>query len=192
MMVLDRTGLAVFALLCAAFHETGHLTALKIFKIDVEEISVRAFGVSIKLRNDSRVSYRQEIVVSLAGAAANLIFALAAFILQNLGVLPYSMNVLWVFNLIIACFNLLPIGPLDGGRCLECILLTRMHYSGAQIIVNVVSFLIIIPLTIAGYFLVVSTGYNFSLIMAAVYLAVLLLLKGRLIIGGSYPKPRLR
>ena len=74
---------------------------------------------------------RDDILVSLAGPASNLITAFIALIVLILMVklgLPMSQGVLAVFNLIIiyninfAIFNMLPIPPLDGSHILKQLL----------------------------------------------------------------------
>ncbi len=74
---------------------------------------------------------RDDILVSLAGPASNLITAFVALIILVLlakADFPFSEGVLVVFNLIIiyninfAIFNMLPIPPLDGSHILRNIL----------------------------------------------------------------------
>ena len=180
-LVLDQTGLAGLALFCAAFHETGHFVALRIFKVPIEEISFKTFGVSIKLSKNSRLSYRQEIVTALAGCASNLLFCLFAYIVFKHGVFVFQMQALAFMNLCLCVFNLLPIGPLDGGRALEAALCAKMQPNTARLAVSVVSVIFIVPLTFFGVYILTVSGYNFSLLLAAVYLAVCLVIKGRML-----------
>ena len=180
-LVLDPSGVAMLALLCAAFHEAGHCMALFWLGVPVEEVSFRVFGISICLRHNERISYRQEIGIALAGCAANLAVAGAALIIWAAGVFVNQAMTLVVMNLIICLFNALPIGPLDGGRALEAMLCRHMEPLTAQRIVSGVSFFFLLPLILMGFLVVVRTGYNFSLILASVYLLAAVTLKGKLI-----------
>ena len=180
-LVMDPTGVAMLALLCAAFHEAGHCIALFVLGVPVEEVSFRVFGINIRLLHNERISYRQEIGIALAGCAANLAVAGVALIVWAAGIFVNQTMTLMVMNLIICLFNALPIGPLDGGRALEAMLCRHLEPLTAQRIVNTLSFLFLLPLILLGFLVVVRTGYNFSLILAAVYLLAAITLKGKLI-----------
>lgn len=180
-LVLDQTGLAALALLCAGLHEAGHFIAMWWLKAPVEEVSFKAFGLNIKLAGNTRLSYRQEIAVSLSGCASNLLFCLLAFVFYRAGILKDQMQALYIMNICLCVFNLLPIGPLDGGRALEAALCSHIQPAAARNIVNAVSAVFIVPLTFLGVYILAMTGYNFSLLLAAVYLAACLVLKGRLL-----------
>lgn len=181
MLVLDSTGLAALALLCALLHEVGHLCVLFALNIPVEEISLRIFGTEIVVRENYRVGYGREILVSLAGPAANCLVALLGWAAACAGFYPRQMQLLAVFNLAVALFNLLPIGSLDGGRALECLLCMRLSCAAAQRVCDIVSAVALFPLAGAGVLALSATGYNVTLIVAAVYLLFFLIFKGRLI-----------
>ncbi len=84
---------------------------------------------------------RDDILVSLAGPASNLLTAIAAGILwalfYRLGYMQQWLNqVLWmtiIYNVNFAVFNMLPIPPLDGSRILMNILPYEMARQYAQI-----------------------------------------------------------
>ncbi len=74
---------------------------------------------------------RDNVLVSASGAAANLLLALAAFLLSLLAIGVYRatgarmaiellglLNIMVFINLLLANFNLLPIPPLDGSHIL--------------------------------------------------------------------------
>lgn len=180
-VVLDHTGLAVLALLCAALHEAGHFIAIWLIRADIEEVSFKTFGVNIRLSHGTKISYTQEFAISTAGCISNLIFGILFFAFYKAGILTNQMQALAYMNFILCAFNLLPIGPLDGGRALEDLLCGHMHYTTAHTIVNGISAVFLIPLTFLGVFLLAKTGYNFSLLLAAVYLAASIILKGKLL-----------
>ncbi|MDR3551732.1 MAG: site-2 protease family protein [Clostridia bacterium] len=179
LLVLDHTGLVVYALVCVGVHELGHIAAIRLYRAPVEEISFRLFGVGIRLRNNVRLGYRQELVVALAGCAANLLLCAAAWICARVGFYALQASLLLVFSLMIGAFNILPICPLDGGRALETLLSMRLPPEKVQRIVDIVSLVLIVPLATAGFRLLIWTGCNFSLLLVAVYLAAMLVLKGR-------------
>jgi stage IV sporulation protein FB len=177
MLVLDNTGLAPLALLCVLIHECGHITVLHVLHVPIEKVSLRLFGINITLRNGSVLSYRQEAALSLAGSAANFITCAPASLLYCLGIFPLQTGAVFVFSLMLGCFNLLPVASLDGGRALESALCRKMSCGKAEKTVSVISTVLIMPLAAAGVYIVILTGYNISLIAAAVYLAAALVIK---------------
>jgi Zn-dependent protease len=81
-----------------------------------------------RLRNPKR----DMVWVALAGPGINIALAIAAgLLLQPLGQMQANQFTLWVWenlknvitaNVVLACFNMLPIPPLDGGRVLTGLL----------------------------------------------------------------------
>lgn len=96
------------------------------------------------------------LMVSLAGAAANLVTAVLAIIL--VGILnkfnlanDYIQNILtltYFYNLIFAVFNMIPIPPLDGAKIVSSLLPGRLAYAFERIAPY--SFFILIALMYLG------------------------------------------
>jgi stage IV sporulation protein FB len=175
-LVLDHTGLTIFALLCAAFHEMGHIVTISALKVPVCEINFKLFGINIKLRNNIMLGFKQEILIALSGCIANAVLCIGALIAINLNFYSFYANYIFVFSLILAGFNIIPITPLDGGRALSAFLCVHFQYNTVEKITNVLSFIFIVPLGAMGVILLFKTGYNFSLIAAAIYLATSIIL----------------
>ena len=97
--------------LSALCHELGHLACLRLTGAPVESLRLTAFGAEICART-RRLSYGQEILCTLAGPLVNLGLALVFSRITGDYLLAGA-------NLILGCFNLLPIPSLDGGRVLH-------------------------------------------------------------------------
>lgn len=110
---LDRALLVPMALAACAFHELGHLAAIRALGEDIKGIRLTAVGAELILARP--LSYWQEGLCALAGPGANLLLALLACSVP--GGLSFA-----GLNLTLALFNLLPVGRLDGGRALRCTL----------------------------------------------------------------------
>ena len=114
-------------LLSATLHELGHLTALLVYRIPIQQIRLRAFGTQIIT---PCISNAQELFVASAGPAVN-------FLLLILGIRKAPM--LALVNLILLIYNLLPIFPLDGGRILRAILSLLLPYAAVHIAEQIIS-----------------------------------------------------
>ena len=113
MNYLDRQCLVPMALLACLLHELGHYVAITWLGGGVKLIRLTAVGAEMVL--DRPLGYWQEGVAALAGPGVNLALALLFCALPGGAVFAG-------LNLVLACFNMLPVGRLDGGRALSCAL----------------------------------------------------------------------
>jgi len=135
--VLFFTGLFV----CVLLHEFGHALAARRYGIGTRDITLLPIGGVARLeRMPEKPS--QEFVVALAGPAVNVIIALGLFIGLKLGGWwqPLSSlsttggNIferLFVANVFLVVFNLLPAFPMDGGRVLRALLAMKLNHARA-------------------------------------------------------------
>lgn len=109
--------------------------------------------------NNFRSWKKGEICVALAGPASNLIAAFLALLVQVLVIklglftgtaLRPVLNLIVLYNINFAIFNMIPLPPLDGSRVLMCFLPTSWNYKLASI--ERYSFLILILLMITPAF----------------------------------------
>ena len=110
---LDRDLLLPMALASCGAHELGHLAAVRLLGGDVKQLRLTAVGAELVL--DRTLGYWQEGVSALAGPGVNLLLALTCCGLEKGAAFAG-------LNLVLALFNLLPAGRLDGGRALHCTL----------------------------------------------------------------------
>ncbi|WP_213974123.1 site-2 protease family protein [Tepidanaerobacter acetatoxydans] len=78
------------------------------------------------------------VLVSLAGPIANLILALLTMVILKLdifhnGILDNFIYILFLYNLTLAVFNMIPIPPLDGSKILMGLLPARYSYEFSQL-----------------------------------------------------------
>jgi Zn-dependent protease len=122
---------------CVVLHELGHSLTARRFGIGVPRILLLPIGGMAEFDRIPREP-RQELLIALAGPAVNFawVLVLVPFVpvagfwtdaelevsFTGLGQLLF-----WV-NLIMGCFNLLPIFPMDGGRILRALLAMRWPY----------------------------------------------------------------
>ena len=170
-LALDRSGVAFIGLVCAALHEAAHIAAMRSTGGMPREMRFTAFGIDL-VRPSEKRSYGRDALVSFAGPAANLAAAGLCFILFQ-----RKFEIFLAANLLLFGLNILPVEPLDGGQALLSLLCLKMEPEKAGGIVSAVSFFALIPLAAAGFFVLLRSRWNFTLLFAACYLTALLLMK---------------
>lgn len=118
--------LMVFAIL----HEMGHLICGIILGLRPKALKIMPLGISIefsvicrdynkKIKNANILSLKK-MIIALAGPITNFFIVGICLILKK-HIDPFWCNEIVYANILIAIFNLLPIYPLDGGRCIKSI-----------------------------------------------------------------------
>ena len=135
-------------------HELGHSFAAQHYGIEVKRIVLTPIGGVAQL-GDIPDKPVQELVIAIAGPAVNLIIAvlmgLAVFglginltdsllSLGNMSGFSFSTLFAYIFvsNIFLALFNLLPAIPMDGGRVLRALLALKLDYVQATTIATAV------------------------------------------------------
>jgi Zn-dependent protease len=153
-----------------AFHELGHAVAMKLSGYrDVRVFFVPGFGALTAGRADGVARWKEAIVL-LAGPVPGLVIGVVL-----LSARPLSPDVehLAVSLLLVNGFNLLPLGPLDGGRLVQIVLgRARGLEHGFLLIANAllvyVAYVLSVPLLgILGVLGFVSAGAHVRLGRAA-------------------------
>ena len=106
---LDRQGIVPMAMAACLLHELGHWAVIRLLGGQISLVRLTAVGAEMVLR--CPMGYWQEGVSALAGPGVNLLLALI-FCAWPGGAVFAGLN------LVLACFNMLPAGRLDGGRAL--------------------------------------------------------------------------
>lgn len=173
---------AVFS--CVLLHELAHALAALRYGVRVEDIILLPVGGVARVEY-SPLSPRAETVIALAGPALNL--ALATVLLPFIFLIASTRQLsepialvalvddispagfivyLWVANILLAAFNLLPAFPMDGGRVLRAGLATRMDYNRATQIAASAGQAMALLFGLVGFF------YNPFLIFIALFVWV--------------------
>ena len=164
--IVSPVQVVVSILLAAALHECGHLLLLRRYHVRVNGLRLSALGAVLYAQDAQKLSYGRELLVTLAGPAANLFCALVAAILA----LHTQREFFYVFagaNVILCAYNLLPVLPLDGGRALY---LVTAYFFGPMIgdaVTAVVGTVCALSILVLGIYLSVVSGSGMFFLLAA-------------------------
>jgi Zn-dependent protease len=131
---LDAGTFAILLFFCIYLHEMGHAFGGWLFGIRTLDVTLTFFGGYARLAGAPRTPF-QQVVVSFAGPAANLLIAGALYwYAANIDGASYLVGSLAFANLFLGLFNLLPGFPLDGGHIAAAVLSNFMRLSRARVI----------------------------------------------------------
>lgn len=130
----DGATFAVLLIFSIYLHEMGHAFGGWLFGIRTLDVTLTFFGGYARLVGVPRGSF-QNIVVSFAGPAANLLIAGILYWYQaNVDDTSAILYRVAYANLFLGIFNLLPGYPLDGGHIAAAILSNFMPISRARVV----------------------------------------------------------
>ncbi|MCC7386967.1 MAG: hypothetical protein IT384_34335 [Deltaproteobacteria bacterium] len=112
------------------FHELGHWLAMRLLGYRDATIFFIPFFGGAAVGQKAETSLAEELLVLFAGPVPGLILATAIhYLVPSLATSERGAELV-VMLLAINAANLLPLYPLDGGRILDALLLTRRPYAG--------------------------------------------------------------
>ncbi len=174
MLATDRTGYMLPTLFAVIIHEMAHLFVMWVQ--DCAPLSVRLIPASVQINNKFSFSPKNDLLIAAAGPAANLIlcgclyFNYAAF--GNLTVLYYAL-----LNLIIGCFNLLPVKGLDGGTILYILVCKFADVNKANLVMRIITLILAVVIIFVAITLTIRHKLNISMYIVGIYLLVMSLMK---------------
>jgi len=170
--VFDSKNFYLHALFAAIIHEFGHIIAAVIVKCKIKSLEFLPFGIRMRMAEEIDVLPRgKSLFIIACGPFVNLLCCLIITLLSK----KFSQAV--IIHFVTALFNILPIGTLDGGRIMSELLGIWFEPQKIQKICDGISLLLAIVLFLLGSAFLIYTGYNFSLILTSVYIAVMVIYK---------------
>ena len=173
-IVTDKQNAAIFAVIASLLHEFGHIFAMKLLDYNLKRIKIGFVNSDIIL---SVHKNSDMIKILLSGSFVNFCIALISKLLffytkKDL------FEIIFLQNFFIGMLNLFPIEMLDGGIILSLILNDKIgNFEKSKKISNIISVVFLIPIAIVGFLVLLSSKYNFSLILLSCYLFSYILFK---------------
>ena len=154
-LLISSNNFTSMALLAVLIHESGHIVASKLFKIELTEFSFGILGARLKT-NGILTSYWQEILLSFFGPLFNFLTVIILLILRTQS---SAVSFLIFSSAILGTLNLLPINTFDGGRIFKSLLSFFICPHIVSKIMNLISFFLIFTLWIISvYFMLIYTS----------------------------------
>ena len=165
MIAFEPPGVSLPSLCAAVIHECGHLLAARLLGIELRSLDIGPLGATIRTRG-SLISYGKEWLLCVAGPAANLVSASAAYIFCRIGGKIYTDSTAFGFlsvSLMLALLNLLPVEGFDGGRMLSCAVGSLAGPRATSVLLEICSVLSVCGLWMLSVYLLLRWGSSLSL-----------------------------
>ena len=175
LLLIDDSGFFIYGFFAAIIHECGHILAMLIKNCKPREIIFRAFDINIIDKSRIKRNYNDDLFILIAGPLFNIIFSLVLFFVYKI----YGFNSLIkpiFLNIFIGIFNILPIESLDGGQIFFNLLCRKLSIKTSENFIILASFMILMPIAVLGFYILIKSRYNFSLLLLSCYLMGILLL----------------
>jgi len=152
-------------------HELAHAEVSQRLGYKLHRFKLTPYGAALTGEFEG-VKHRDEVLIALAGPAANIALAIPAVALWWLIPASYPITEAFVAaNLFIAAFNILPVFPLDGGRILLSVLSQKMPRQRAYRRIRIIGWIfsgLLIGLFIAS----LATRANITFAITGVFILV--------------------
>lgn len=169
LICFNKTDILLISIISAITHELGHLIALIVFKINILEISFSILGGNIKKEIFNKTNYKQDVLIYFSGPLFNLIIGIIFYILFNCSHINLLYN-LFLINIFLFIFNLLPFYNFDGGKIIISLLKLKLDEKTAENILAIISILVLVPFAYYSIFIFFNNNANFHLLLISGYM----------------------
>ena len=167
MLLTCQSSTVIVCLMSSLLHECGHLACLLIFKDKPLKIVFGAFGIRIERNSVNLLSYKKEAVVAMGGIAVNFVLSVIFFLIYEVSGDERALSGMFV-NIFILLLNSIPVSMLDftDGK----VVVTINDEEKTVRILNRISDICVIFITVLTVLFTFVFGFNLSLITLCVYI----------------------
>ncbi len=161
---------------CVVLHEFGHALTARRFGIVTRDITLFPIGGMARMEKMPEKPM-QELLVAIAGPMVNVVIAAGLFAYMHFSPTVYVLDfpkggmtpelflpTLFLVNILMAAFNLIPAFPMDGGRILRALLALKFERARATQIAANLGQVIAIGFVFLGLF------YNIWLVFIGIFI----------------------
>lgn len=145
LILLFNNAWVISWIIAASIHEFFHLLSIRLLKINVLSFEIGIFGAKIETEP---ISNRKELIIALSGPIGALLTLAFACYIPKIALCAMAQS----------AYNLLPVYPLDGGRAVRSLFITRIKKEHMMFLEKCVLYSIIIGV------LLVSIALNLGVI----------------------------
>ncbi len=176
LIFLDTSQKLICCFISALCHESGHIFTMSKLGRKPKKIICQLFNIKIIDTTRAIFSYKTDLAIVLSGILVNFIFSFFSFLLYLISNLEILLT-FSIVNLLTGVFNLLPVSNLDGGQAIYLVLTQKLSDKTVNRIIDILTILLIFPISIVGFIVLFNSKYNFSLLLISVYLVITLIVK---------------
>lgn len=154
--------ITIFTLIACVAHEIGHLITLRCYNVKMSSLLFYCGGIKIKY-DSYLLPLNKQITVYLSGVISNFILALLAFYMK--------LEIMYLTNLLIGIYNLLPFRHFDGGQIINTIK-ENSNRTVLWNILNIFRLSISICLLMICVIMFYNGKVNLSLIITVIYVLI--------------------
>ncbi len=159
-------------------HELGHVLLSLKYGWNIRKIDLTICGGFITYEDIIDKPFKEEFLIAIAGFLAQIILLIILVLLNKVNIIDYgTLFVLNKYNLSVLLFNLIPIYPLDGAKVIYNILCIYLPYKKALQLVNIISIISMLIITLLILFIGVRIEYSYIIIFTFIAKKVIMHIK---------------